>query len=158
VRVNGDRRLRDQVFDGGEFRNVVVTDWRYLTVNGEPEYRRLREELQFLVGLGLATVIPGTALAADGAGEYALSPRIDELYADDGVFVNVNDERERKSQNFINLLVRYVLPGMFWRNYYVTHGLASDLHLTLHLGEEMLEIGNLWDHLAGNYGFRFSAT
>jgi hypothetical protein len=147
TRIDPTKRLRDQVFEGGPFAKHSVTDWRQVRVVEGP----LREELQFLEGLGLATIIP-----MSGNTLYAVSPlAVDTLYKEnrEGVFININQNREVKARQFITLLITYVLPGMYWRNYYVTHGLAPDLHLTTHLGHEMLEIGVLWDSLVAKFGF-----
>lgn len=145
VRIDGQRRLRDQVFASGPFAEQRVEGWRQISV----ESQDIRDELEFLRGIGLAMSIPYSS------GAYAVSPvAIRQLYDEtDGMFINIIENREHKSRQFIKLLITYVLPGMFWRNYYVTEGLAPSLHLTTQLGEEMLEIGELWDRLVATVGF-----
>ena len=153
MRIDGTRRLRDQAFPGGPTAPVSIAGWRQVRVKPG----RLLEELHFLEGLGLAMVRPNSS------GEvYLVSPLSSVLYAqgtgpvreeNEGVFIRINTNRPEKALKFIHLLRTYVLPGMFWRNYYVTDGLAPDLHLTSRLGSEMLEIGDFWDHLARKFGW-----
>jgi hypothetical protein len=120
------------------------------------------DELRFLEKLGLAMMVPGSETPTSGASYYVSSLAIETLYArgaagaagtGEGVFINVNVNRSVKARAFIKLLLTYVLPGMFWRNYYATNGLAPDLHLTSHLGREMLEIQETWDRLAAKFGW-----
>ena len=159
-RIDESRALRDQQFPGGPFITKSLPVWHNIHVDGTPASQSLREELEFLEKIGLAMARPATATAT-GAIDYAVMPNaIYELYrADDprapgdGIFINVNTNREIKARKFVKLLLTYVLPGMFWRNYYVTNGLSSDLHLTSKLGADMLEIGELWDRLAAKFGW-----
>ncbi len=150
LKIQSEIALRDQKIDSA---SVSITDWHNVSVGGEESPL---DELRFLESLGLAMLRPGS-LTSTGEMSYVISPlAISTLYdgsESKGVFINVNENREKKSRAFIKLLLTYVLPGMFWRNYHVTNGLASDLHLTSHLGHEMLEIAELWDRLAAKFGW-----
>lgn len=160
LRVEPTRRLRDQSFRGGPFARQTLDVWYRVRVNGTPGSTRLREELEFLEGIGLAMPLRDTVTAA-GAVDYAVvEAGLRELYNEDnpvwpgdGVFINVNENRATKARKFMELLLTYVLPGMYWRNYHVTNGLAPDLELTSHLGREMLEIEELWNNLAAKFGW-----
>jgi hypothetical protein len=151
VRVDPKKRLRDQVFSPDPFAPTQIT-WG-LVSERVPVEGALRDEIEFLEGIGLAMLVPNST-EPDRSQQYAVSPRIEKLYApDDGVFMDVNENRKAKAHTFFNLLIHYVLPGMYWRNYYVTDGLAPHLHLTEKLGQEMLEIGELWDRLVAKFGW-----
>lgn len=152
VRVVAGRPLRDQVFDPDPYAPYTERSWLRIPDVVRKDMKPLRSELEFLEGLGLAIEIPNSR-TADGSAQYAISPLTRTLYgagpgAEEGVFIRVETDRPGKAERFLKLLVDYVLPGMYWRNYYVTNGLAPHIHLTEHLGREMLEIGELWDRLA----------
>lgn len=152
VRVVTGRPLRDQVFGPDSYAPYTERTWLRIPVIVRKDMKSLLSELKFLEGLGLAMEIPNSR-EADGSVQYAISPLTRILYgagpgAEEGVFIRVETDRPGKAERFLTLLVDYVLPGMYWRNYYVTSGLAPHIHLTEHLGREMLEIGELWDDLA----------
>lgn len=156
VRIDPTRALRDQEFAGGPYIDFEVSNWRQITVSSPGP---LLDELRFLESLGLAMMAPRSETPTGGMVYYISPLAISTLYAagaagtSEGVFINVNVGRDVKARAFIELLLTYVLPGMFWRNYYVTNGLAPDLHLTAHLGREMLEIQDTWNHLAAKFGW-----
>jgi hypothetical protein len=154
MRIDGTQRLRDQNFGDNPYSNQRVEGWYEVNVDGTADSRALHEELKFLTGFGLAMVIPNT-LRPSGAVKYAMnSLAMRELYArEGGVFIDITGDREAKARRFVNLLLTYVLPGMFWRNYYATDGLSPAIHLSTHLGQEMLEIAELWDRLVAKFGF-----
>jgi hypothetical protein len=141
--------------------------------------RALLDELRFMEGFGFAVSMPDEQVTITNPDNttrdalykvYAVSlAAVSELYGTappavttgrgmpagtDGIFTGVNDgTRAEKVRNLMQLLIKLVLPGMFWRNYYATHGLASDIHLTHKLGGEMLEMSVLWDKLVRVFGF-----
>ena len=136
VRIDRTRGLRDQVITN-PYATQRVTEWRQVPVDSDT-----REELEFLESMGLAMPLSQSL--------YAVSPlAVETLYdAEEGVFVNADQNREQKSRRFVELLLTYVLPGMYWRNYYVTKGLARNLHLVAELQREMIEVTESWDRLA----------
>jgi hypothetical protein len=141
ARINPRLRLRDQHIES-PYEPFPVSGWRHLTVATAAD----RAEINWLISVGLA--MPH----GDG---YAVSPlAIEELYAEGrGAFIGVDVDKPAKAQRVIKLLQTYVLPGMFWRNYYVTDRLAKHIGLTHTLGAEMLEIQTTWDDLVGRFGF-----
>lgn len=177
ARVNPRLRLRDQGFGlssrAGEFITSrtagrfgpdpfapVQINWKRVPAP-IPTMGVLRDEIKFLEGMGLAMLVPDSA-DEFGSELYIVSPRIATLYAEgtgptgtdgQGVFIAVDTNKELKARQFIKLLVHYILPGMYWRNYYVTDGLAPHIHLTEKLGREMLEIGAVWDRLVTTFGW-----
>lgn len=151
ARIDPRRRLRDQVFGPDPFASTQIT-WKLVPVRVLVE-GALRDEIEFLEGIGLAMLVPNST-NPDRSQQYAVSPQIATLYKPaGGVFVDVNENRKTKAEAFFKLLTHYVLPGMYWRNYYVTDGLAPHIHLTEKLGQEMLEIGELWDRLVAKFGW-----
>lgn len=159
ARVNPQVRLRDQVFGPDPFAPVQI-NWKRIPVR-VPAEGPLRDEVKFLEGLGLAILVPDSA-DENGSEYFVVSPRIATLYAEgsgpngtdgQGVFIAVDTNDKLKARQFIKLLIHYILPGMYWRNYYVTDGLAPHIHLTEKLGHEMLEIGAAWDQLVTEFGW-----
>lgn len=151
VRVVPGRPLREQVFGPDPNIKIRVTNWLRMP-NPVLKAGPVRAELEFLEGLGLAFMVPNSE-DVNGGVTFAISPLTRMLYADGtGVFRDVNTERDTKALRYIRLLIDYVLPGIFWRNYYATHGLAPHIHLSEHLGREMIEIAKLWDELSSRYG------
>lgn len=150
VRVVPGRPLREQVFAPDPHATERVTDWLRIP-NPVLKAGPLRAELEFLEGLGLAMMVPRSEDASGGV-TFAISPLTRILYEDGtGVFRDVMEERDVKALRYIRLLIDYILPGMFWRNYYATEGLAPHIHMSEHLGREMLEIARLWDQLSSRY-------
>lgn len=153
VRVAADRPLQDQVFEPDPYVPHTERSWKLIPTRVYKDTNPLWRELEFLEGLGLAMEIPNSR-GANGSVQYAISPIASIFYGgapNEGIFINVGNNREEKARRYINLLLTYVLPGMYWRNYYATHGLSPHIHLTEHLGREMLEISALWDDLRARF-------
>lgn len=159
ARVNPRLRLRDQDVGPDPFAPVQI-NWKRVP-DRIPITGTLRNEIKFLEGMGLAMLVPDSA-DESGSEIYVVSPRIATLYAEgggpdgtdgQGVFIAVDTNDKLKARQFIKLLVHYILPGMYWRNYYVTDGLAPHIHLTEKLGHEMLEIEAVWDRLVTEFGW-----
>lgn len=146
VRINPRARLRDQhLADPYTEFTMTGAPWRQVTVVEPPDLA----ELNWLVSVGLAMPVANTT------GTYTVNPlAIEELYsAERGAFISVDIDKSKKAVRVVKLLQTYVLPGMFWRNYYVTDRLAKHIALSHTLGEEMLDIQNSWGDLVAQFGF-----
>lgn len=150
ARINPRARLRDQhIADPYSSYTVTSPAWMSVVVTDAPD----RAELAWLVSVGLAMPYGRTSDLTGST--FAVNPlAIRELYdAATGAFIGVDIDKDKKAVRVVKLLQTYVLPGMFWRNYYVTDRLAKHIALTQTLGEEMLEIKSAWDKLVAQFGF-----
>ena len=136
-------RIAVRAFEGDPYREITVPAADFSVVDSSGSI----EELEFLVALGLAMPIPYTR-------EFHVHRLATELLYDPttGLFVN-GDDPVRK-QRFMHYLRDAVLPGYYWRAFYLTDGLSSSIELTRSAYGELIGIQSAYQDLIAEIGLR----
>lgn len=110
--------------------------------------RELAPEVAFLTSLGLA-------FQQDG--KLYISARAAPLYGTNGIYAAFSaattpSTKFSAMEPYTQLLLTYVLPGLYWRAYHARQGLPSHTGLALRLDEQMSEISAKWDEIHREMG------
>ena len=107
----------------------------------------LQHEKQFLMSIGLAY--------QDGDTLY-ISAYAEPLYRTGGVFdryatAATPTERFSALKPYMELLLYYILPGLYWRSYYAYTGLSHNTGIAHTLQRQMAEIADTWNTVNAEY-------
>jgi hypothetical protein len=110
--------------------------------------KELAPEVAFLTSLGLAF---------QQNGHLYISVRAAPLYGPTGIYAafgaaKTTVESFSAMKPYTQLLLTYILPGLYWRSYHARQGLPEGTGLARSLDQQMSEISAKWEEIRGEMG------
>ena len=136
-------KLAVRAFEGTQYDERRIPAGELLVVDTSGGDSEILDELNFLVGVGGAMPAPNEPT------KYYVHERAKELFYS-RFFPNAADPASRRA--VMNYMRDVVLPGYYWRSFYVTDGLSASIEMTKSALVELLGIQSAYETLVDEIG------
>jgi hypothetical protein len=151
--IRSEREFKQNPLYHEPFKNTTssITDARFAELrlnNFDPTVlASLEAEKQFLISIGIAYQTGDTLYISEHA---------ELLYKPGGVFDRYTtaatpDEKFSALKPYTELLIYYILPGLYWRSYYAYIGLSHKTGIAHTLQQQMTGIAETWASIKNEY-------
>lgn len=136
-------KLAVRAFEGRQYDDLTVPAEQLRIVDTSGGNPDILNELDFLIGIGGAMQVPN-----EPTKYYVHQPSAELFYA--RFFPNAADPAARRA--VMTYMRDVVLPGYYWRAFYITDGLSSSIEMTKSALVELLGIQAAYERLVGEIG------
>lgn len=136
-------KLAVQAFEGRQYDDLTVPANQLRVVDTSGGNPDILNEFDFLIGVGAAMYVPN-----EPTKYYVHQPSAELFYT--RFFPNAADAATRRA--IMTYMRDVVLPGYYWRAFYITDGLSSSIEMTKSTLVELLGIQAAYERLVAEIG------